>query len=395
VTDRFDVVVIGGGIHGAGIAQAIAAAGYSVRVLEQYAQLAKGTSSRSSKLIHGGLRYLESRQFGLVRECLKERKTLIRNAPRLVQLKPFYIPVYISTLRRPWQLRLGLSLYAVLGGLSPETRFRTVNRKEWPLLDGLRQEGLETIFQFYDAQTDDVALTTSVMRSASTFGADLALNARLQHIELERHACTISYQQNHTQCTCRSSVVVNASGPWVNQIIKCVSPPQSQIPLELVQGTHILVRGPLKKGIYYVESPSDRRAVFIMPWKGNTLIGTTERRYEGDPSRIAPTQAEIKYLLDTVNYYFPQRNHNSHNIITAFAGARVLPPSDGNASQIKRETRLIPDRVPHPRLISIAGGKLTAYRATAEQVLREISTSLPKRKRNLTTRVIPLSSNTT
>ena len=393
MTDRFDVVVIGGGIHGAGVAQAVAAAGYSVRVLEQYSQLAKGTSSRSSKLIHGGLRYLESRQFGLVRECLKERKTLIRNAPRLVQLKPFYIPVYTSTLRRPWRLRLGLSMYAVLGGLAPETRFRTLNRKEWPLLDELKLEGLETVFQFYDAQTDDAALTDSVMRSALTFGADLALNARTRHIELEDHACTIGYQQNHAECTCRCSVVVNAAGPWVNQVIKCVSPQLSQIPLELVQGTHILLRGSLTAGIYYVESPRDRRAVFIMPWKENTLIGTTERRYEGEPSEITPSRAEINYLLDTVNYYFPLRNYSSNDIINTFAGARVLPSSYGETSQYKRETRLIADRVPHPRFISIAGGKLTAYRATAEQVLWKISASLPERKSSLNTRFIPLPSN--
>ena len=167
-----DVVVVGGGIHGVGVAQAAAAAGHSVLLLEK-TSLAAGTSSRSSKLIHGGLRYLESGQFHLVRESLRERRILLAIAPELVQLRPFILPLYRETRRRPWQLRVGLSIYALLGGLGPETRFGAVPRSEWTQLDGLQTRGLRKVLRYFDAQTDDAALTRAVMRSAQTLGADV------------------------------------------------------------------------------------------------------------------------------------------------------------------------------------------------------------------------------
>ena len=161
----FDVIVIGGGIHGAGVLQAAAAAGYSALLIEKSA-LASGTSSRSSKLIHGGLRYLESGQFALVRESLHERAVHLRIAPDLVELKPFFIPVYGQTRRRPWQLKLGLWIYALLGGFDASTRFGSVPRREWSELDGLETRGLDAVIRYYDAQTDDAQLTRAVVESA-------------------------------------------------------------------------------------------------------------------------------------------------------------------------------------------------------------------------------------
>ena len=157
-----DIVVIGGGIHGAGVVQAAAAAGYRTLLLEKEG-LAHGTSSRSSKLIHGGLRYLETLQFSLVQESLGERAILLRIAPHLVRLIPFYVPVYRGTLRRPWQIRIGLSLYALLGGLRKESLFRSVPKDQWTDLDGLDPSGLQSIFQYWDAQTDDAELTRGVV----------------------------------------------------------------------------------------------------------------------------------------------------------------------------------------------------------------------------------------
>ncbi|MEE8343300.1 MAG: FAD-dependent oxidoreductase, partial [Gammaproteobacteria bacterium] len=172
----YHVGIIGGGIHGVGVAQRAAAQGYTVLVLEK-AGLAAGTSSRSSKLIHGGLRYLESAQFGLVRECLRERSLLLQIAPELVRLQPFMVPVYRHTRRRPWQLRLGLSLYALLGGMDKENRFTTIPRRHWDQLDGLATEGLEKVYRYRDAQTDDALLTRAVMNSAQELGAELAMPA--------------------------------------------------------------------------------------------------------------------------------------------------------------------------------------------------------------------------
>ena len=388
--DNFDIVVIGGGIHGAGVAQAAVAAGYSVKVLEQYPQLAMGTSSRSSKLIHGGLRYLETAQFSLVRECLNERDTLLSNAPQLVQLKPFYIPLYHSSQRGPSAVKIGLSLYALLGGMRESTRFRILKPRSWNQFDGLRSEGLRVVFEYRDAQTDDAALTRAVMQSAVNLGAELLLSATTYRIELTENGSTVHYHHNGGNHACQASVTVNATGPWSNKVLQCVAPPQSPASYDLVQGTHIVVQGEQRTGIFYVEAPQDRRAVFIMPWKGNTLVGTTERSYADAPDEVTPSNDEIEYLLETLSYYFPFYNYTYGDILEAFAGVRVLPKGNSKISSRARETTLITDRTFRPRLISILGGKLTAYRATAEKVLGKIATNLPARTAIADTRTLLL-----
>src|SRR6202142_4523988 len=172
----FDVIVVGGGIHGAGVLQAAVAAGHRALLIEQHG-IASGTSSRSSKLIHGGLRYLESGQFALVRESLRERAVHLRIAPGLVELKPFYIPVYADTRRRPWQLKLGLSVYALLGGFHPSTRFGIVPKRDWSKLDGLDTQNLDVVIRYYDAQTDDAELTRAVVVFALTLGCHWSIPA--------------------------------------------------------------------------------------------------------------------------------------------------------------------------------------------------------------------------
>ena len=176
---EYDVVIIGGGIHGAGVLQAAVAAGHSALLIEREA-LAAGTSSRSSKLIHGGLRYLESGQFALVRESLRERAIHLRIASELVALKPFYIPVYRDTRRRPWQLKLGLWIYALLGGFDATTSFGSVPKSEWAQLDGLKTLDSDAVIRYHDAQTNDALLTRAVVKSALGLGAELAMPAHIR-----------------------------------------------------------------------------------------------------------------------------------------------------------------------------------------------------------------------
>src|ERR1700689_4638942 len=173
---EYDVIVVGGGIHGAGVVQAAAAAGHSTLLIEKR-ELASGTSSRSSKLIHGGLRYLESGQFSLVRESLRERAVHLRIAADLVELKPFFIPVYADTRRRPWQLKLGLAAYAVLGGVGGRTPLGRGPKSEWPHLDGLKTLGLDAVIRYQDAQADDSELPRAIVDSARTLGGELAMPA--------------------------------------------------------------------------------------------------------------------------------------------------------------------------------------------------------------------------
>lgn len=368
----FDVVVAGAGIHGAGVAQAAAAAGWRVLLLEKTA-VASGTSSRSSKLIHGGLRYLESGQWRLVRESLAEREILLRLAPGLVRRVPFLIPIYTFTTRPPWKIRAGLSLYALLGGLAPEARFRSLPRAAWGDLDGLRAGGLRRVFRYGDAQTDDAALTRAVIASARRLGARILCPARLARARRVKDLYEVVHAAAGREETCVARTIVNAGGPWVNRIQERIVPPPPRRAVELVQGAHVVLPGAVERGVYYVESPRDRRAVFVMPWKGKTLVGTTETPFGGEPDAVKPLPAEIDYLVETYRLYFPDR---PADVEETFAGLRVLPQAIGAPFHRSREVALVTDDPRAPRVVAIYGGKLTGYRLTALRVARLLARTL-------------------
>ncbi len=372
---HYDVVIIGGGIQGVTVAQATAAQGYRVLLLEKTA-LAAGTSSRSSKLVHGGLRYLESGQFRLVAESLKERADLLRLAPSLVKLQPFHIPLYRHTTRSPWMLRLGLSLYALLARFRTGSRFRSVPRRQWDTLDGLSTNGLQHVFQYWDAQTDDQALTQAIMHSAQSLGAMLICPAEFRQAAIVNNQCNIEFRQNEQTHTCSANVLINAAGPWVEKVAERISPRPASFPIELVQGTHLVLDGELRQGCYYLESPQDQRAIFALPWKGRILLGTTETTYHGAPENVVPLAIEERYLLDCFQHHFPDHRIS---VLSRFAGLRVLPAENSAIFRRSREIYLQCDRQLKPRVIGIYGGKLTTSRATAQKVMRLIKPSLPVR----------------
>lgn len=374
----FDVVVIGGGIHGVGVAQAAAVAGYHTRLLEQD-KLASGTSSRSSKLIHGGLRYLESGQWRLVRESLQERETLLAIAPGLVERKAFYVPLYAESRRKRRQLIAGLSLYRLLA--RSHGQFEQLPASQWDDLDGLRTDGLKAVFRYYDAQTDDVALTEAVARSASEFGADILLGARFIGAERVSTGYEVRFVRQGSVESCLARTLVNATGPWAAQTLSRVLPGPPRLAHDLVQGSHILTPGILSCGIFYAEAPADGRAVFLMPRGEQILTGTTERLYVGDPAQVAPTAGDILYLQEVLAHYFPRA---STEIQASFAGLRVLPKTQQGFNARAREVVLLGDS-PVPRLISLFGGKLTTYRRTAEQVMKRLQGVLPSRARKAET----------
>jgi glycerol-3-phosphate dehydrogenase len=386
----YDVVVVGGGINGVGVAQAAAAAGYRVLVLEKTG-LAAGTSSKSSKLIHGGLRYLESYEFGLVYESLRERALLLKLAPEIVQLQDFCVPLYKSTRRSPLLLRAGLSLYWLLSGLSINAGFSTVPRRKWGQLDGLRTDDLRAVFRYHDARTDDAMLTRAVMQSAEGLGAELQCPAHFWGADLHSTGCQVHYRLDDREHSCSARVLVNAAGPWVNDVARLVQPDTERLPVQLVQGTHIEVPGQMGEQFYYLESPRDGRAVFVMPRDGRIIIGTTETRFRGHPDYVSPHRGEEAYLLGVLRHYFPEFEHLRHaDLLASWAGLRVLPSGEGHAFHRSRETILHTDRVNRPRLLSIYGGKLTSYRATAEKVVERLKAVLPVKQARASTRELPL-----
>jgi glycerol-3-phosphate dehydrogenase len=374
MTGQYDLVVIGAGIHGAGIAQAGTASGYSVLVLEQ-SGVASATSCRSSKLIHGGLRYLESGQTKLVRESLREREILLRIAPHLVRLVPFHIPIYRHTMRRPWKIRIGLSLYAVLANLHRHARFAALPRAQWGELDGLATRNLQAVFRYQDGQTDDAALTQAVMRSAQSLGAKLVLPGEFLGAQRTANGYAVRYRTPQGEVESHCTALVNAAGPWVNTVLTRITPRVPDAAIELVQGAHIVLDGALKHGVYYAEA-EDGRAVFIMPWRSMTLVGTTEMRFRGDPAHVQPQTTEVEYLLQIFRRYFPERDVRVRD---QFAGLRVLPLADESAFHRPRETLYRTDTPQQPRLVSIYGGKLTGYRATAQKALALLRAALPAR----------------
>lgn len=388
MSELLDLIIVGGGIHGVGIAQAAAAAGYRVRLLEQTA-LAHGTSSRSSKLIHGGLRYLESGQLRLVWESLRERRTLLDIAPDLVRMQAFHIPIYASTRRRPWQIRAGLSLYAALAGFGRGAGFSSLPRHCWDELDGLSRDDLQAVFHYLDAQTDDAALTRAVMRSAQSLGAELSLPAQFIGAEIAGDGCRVRYLAANREQNLHARVLINAGGPWAAQLIQCIRPHPPAPAVELIRGSHIILPGTLTQGIYYLEAPQDGRAVFAMPHREGTLIGTTEASFQGAPEQVVATADDRAYLLTVAKHYFA-RWHGATEL-RSFAGLRVLPADGGRAFSRSRETMLIVDRRERPRVISVLGGKLTSYRATAAKVIARIAPSLPTRRSFGDTRHLPLS----
>jgi glycerol-3-phosphate dehydrogenase len=381
-----DVLVVGGGIQGVGVLQAAAAAGHSALLLEERAP-AWGTSSRSSKLIHGGLRYLESGQFQLVRESLAERALLLEIAPHLVQLVEFFIPIYRETTRRPWEIRAGLSLYAVLGGLVRDARFNRVPHAEWEALDGLTTEGLQVVFRYHDGQTDDARLVRAVLASAEELGARYQCPAAFLGARRDGDGWLARYRHADAEREVACRALVNAAGPWATEVQERAEGAPTAPGVDLVGGAHLEIEGSLERGIYYVEAPQDRRAVFAIPWHGRTLVGTTETPYSGDPAKVAPLQREVDYLLEVFHHYFPAREGP---VLDSWAGLRVLPKGPGKAFSRPREVVLSLDDERLPTFVGVYGGKLTGYRATAERILGHLQPTLPGARRRADTSTLRL-----
>lgn len=384
----YDLVVIGAGIQGAGVAQAAAAAGHSVLVLEQYG-VAAGTSSKSSKLIHGGLRYLETAQFGLVRESLRERSLLLKLAPDLVKMQPLHIPVYGSSSRSSFTIGAGLWLYKLLAGFKREASFGRLPRAEWAELEGLKTDGLRQVFRYSEAQTNDSQLTQAVLASAQSLGTEVHMPARFLAAECNTDGCQIEYNYQGKRQTVEAKVLVNCAGPWVEQVLSRISPRQVGPMIELVQGSHLLLP-PLIKQRFYLEAPSDRRAIFALPWEGKLLLGTTERLHKGAPEQAQCHPSERHYLLETLRHYFPDLELPDEESIESFAGLRVLPRTGQSAFKRSREVLFHTDNPDRPRVLSLMGGKLTTYRATALQALARLRHSLPERQKRADTAELPL-----
>ena len=249
-------------------------------------------------------------------------------------------------------------------------------------LDQLEQKNLQKVFRYNDGQTNDVKLTKAVMFSAKQLGAELIFPASVISITKNDKGFSIVYKDDNKEYKIQTKVVINAAGPWVNEIHKVVSPEANSLEVDLVQGTHIILDAPAPSGIYYLEA-DDQRAVFVMPYEFNgeekTMVGTTEKLFQGKADDVKPSEEEVDYLLAVYKSYFSnQTSHTDFNVIQKFAGLRVLPKDDGSMFSRPRDTIL---HWAIPGLLALYGGKLTAYRSTSELVIKKIIPVLGEGKR--------------
>ena len=351
------VAVIGGGINGAGIAWELARKSYNVTLYEKGAFGAQ-TSSATTKLIHGGLRYLEHLHLGLVRESLRERGWLIEHAPELVKPIEILLPIYHDSPRSRIEIRIGLVLYDLLAGRRNIARHRVLTPDEIIESAPLERRGLRGGFSYWDAQVDDCQLARTVVESARREGATAREFTEVVGIEEADDGWRIRTSAGDVQ---HFDLVINAAGPWMNKLLDR-NDIHAPYRLSLVRGTHIVLRERVSGVGVLLQSVEDRRVFFVLPWKGTTLVGTTEV-LQSDPDETAPTAEEVEYLISRFNHYF--RTKITHaDVATAFAGARPLVGRASNPSAIGREYRV----VRRGNLINVFGGKMTTFMALARRV---------------------------
>jgi glycerol-3-phosphate dehydrogenase len=382
MTDQhYDLCIIGGGINGAGIARDAAGRGLTV-VLVEGDDLASGTSSASTKLIHGGLRYLEYRNFKLVKESLREREILHRTAPHLVRPMEFVLP--LDGRGRPlWKIQLGFWLYGRLAG---KTRFkpaRQVNNLPLQSFGAHLRPEFKKGFLYSDAWGDDTRLVVMNAVDAAENGADIRTRTICTGLKAEGGSWIISLHDRRTgqDASVKASCVINATGPWVRRFLEGtgLSENDPDLPqVRLVQGSHIILPRQIEgKHVYLLQQP-DKRGVFVIPYeKDFTLVGTTETEYTGDPKDAMATEDEMSYLCEAYNKTFKKPILPEDALFT-FSGVRpLLDDGKKEVSSVSREYRLYHHKKLDAPMISVFGGKLTTFRSLAEKVV-DLSLNLIK-----------------
>jgi len=371
--DAFDLVVIGGGINGAGIARDAAGRGLGVLLCEK-GDFAEGTSSRSTKLVHGGLRYLEYYEFRLVREALIEREVLLRAAPHIVRPMRFVLP-HSAEQRPAWMVRLGLFLYDHLGGRQTLPGSRRLDLRRSPEGAPLR-EGYATAFEYSDCWVDDARLVVLNALDAAARGVEIAVRTAATAARRSGEGWEVALRADGgAERTVRAGMLVNAAGPWVDRVAQGVAGMNTPKKVRLVKGSHIVVRKFWEGAQAYLLQNDDKRVIFVNPYEEDLcLIGTTDVPFEGAAEDVAIVPAERSYLLRVVNRYM-RRQLDEADIVWEYAGVRPLyDDAAANPSAVTRDYVFDVDggegRAP---LLSIFGGKITTYRKLAEHALARLA----------------------
>ncbi len=362
----YDCIILGAGINGLGIAKELSLEGKSVLVIDK-GSIGGGTSSHSSRLIHGGLRYLEHFHFGLVKESLRERTYLVKHYPELVSLKPFYLPVYHDSPRPAWMIRTGLWLYDIFSRFI--ARHQKVSKENFSqLFDAIKTEGLHRVYYYYDAKTDDLKLTQTIAKEAQILGCEILEYGLIDRIDFDTKQIDVilAGQKISTQ------KLVNATGPWIDECNDRYALPSNYM-IRKVSGIHLLFDGLIVPTPLLLQTQRDR-IFFVIPEpdKGVTIIGTTERTEELPCDEIKVDDADVDYLLAQVNAYMKQPL-TREDIVSSYIGVRPLIESKKSEHQSSREYKLDLHKRGESRLLHVYGGKLTTFRSLAKKAVRRLS----------------------
>ena len=376
--EAFDIVVIGGGVNGCGIARDAAGRGFSVLLAEK-GDLAGGTSSASTKLIHGGLRYLEFYEFALVREALKEREVLWAMAPHIIWPLRFVLPESEDS-RPAWLLRLGLFLYDHLGGRKKLPPTRSLDLRKDAAGAALKPS-MRRGFEYSDCWVMDARLVVLNARDAAARGAEIRTHTEVTSLERQDGGFAVTLKEGLSERQVRARLVVNAAGPWVDHVLNRVAGEAPRHHVRLVQGSHIVVRKLFDHDRAYIFQNRDGRVIFAIPYENDfTLIGTTDRDYQGDPAKAAISEDEKDYLCAAASEYF-RAPVARDAIVWCYSGVRPL--FDDGASKAQETTReyvlRLEGNAATGALLNVFGGKITTYRHLAEGALAKIESVLGKR----------------
>lgn len=369
----YDLAVIGGGINGSAIAYLARKRGLRVILVEK-GDFGSGTSSKSSKLMHGGLRYLEQFHFKLVYQALRERSYHTKHFPHLVKPLPFLVPVYEHDKRPLWKMKIGVFLYDILSGRHRIGRHGFLSREQ--MLDaapGLRRQGLLGGVRYYDAQMDDFRLCLENILAAKEAGCDalnyaevtgfVYQNRRIYGLEIKD---TLLPNAQPTQILARR--VVCAAGPWTNKVLQ-MDQPGERPKIRTTKGVHLICPGKISDHAFLISAEHDGRIFFVLPWSDKTMIGTTDTDYHEDPDKVKAEPEDIQYLIRETNRVFPEFKFPPQDKIETFAGLRPLLNEKGNPSQVSREHSFFETI---SGILVVAGGKYTTYRVVAEEFINKI-----------------------
>ncbi len=364
VSNSYDVIILGAGINGCGIARELSLRGKEVLVIDK-STIGSGTSSKSSRLIHGGLRYLETLQFGLVHEALTDREELMTLYPDIVHLRSFYFPIYKGSPRPAWMVWIGLKFYDLLVGKRTDHTSERIPRKLfYDHAPHMVRKNLKAVFRYFDAKTNDILLTQQVAENAKSHGAVFIENVHIQNIR----QTSLGWKIILGEKLMTAPILVNATGPWIDEVNERYHLP-AQYHIRKISGIHIVIGGTLTEGLMFMQTKG-KRIFFIIPEPNHnrTIIGTTEREETVPVDDVIVCEDDITYLIENINRYLEDSYKiNRSDVIDAFIGVRPLIAHKDNPTDLSREYQLDLHTDKETKLLHVFGGKLTTFLSLAKK----------------------------